>query len=259
MLLNNTQTRGFAWQYRNRVRAWWVAQDGSPQKAILDKAMDDATASRCGIHDIDEFVGNTVRDTWNTNYATFYGTANIRPNALGFWRLTDGYASGDIESGLPSDSDGSAVAPWMGNFLVYALGHAVELGYTKATKLRDFAANWVIAFATSARPRLVGSYTAPSRKSNGTFFQSPTDLFAVWTATGTNSQLPASSAGGFPAGGAPNTFGVECFGYGNHAAHAIAACNGNAGQAAAWAVLQPYHANSLYLNHDPREAVIPRV
>jgi hypothetical protein len=261
MMIDNTQVRAWAWQYRNRARAWWAAVDGSPTQALMQKAMDDATAARCGIHDVDEFVGNTVRDTFNTNQATFFGASTVgRPNGMGFWTANDGYTVTTVGGAWPSDSKQTTASSWMQNFVVYSLAHAVDLGYSKALKLRDFAAQSVLKMAVSTKPRVIAANAIPIGKTDNTYYQTPAELFATWAAADsiTLTWMPESSASGFPGAGTPNTRGVTVFQYGNTAAHAIACCNGNPMQAGAWAFVQPYHQNTYYYNHDPREAVIPR-
>lgn len=260
LVLHDVQTRGFAWQYRNRVRAWWMSLDGSPEKALMQKAMDEATAARCGIHGVDEFIGDPIREAWNTNQATFWGASRItRPNAMGFLSGNDGYNVNDVGGAWPTNSDQSTNALWMINFCVSSLAHAVELGYTKAAKLRDFAARAVLRLITSEYPRMATNFGFPSGKTDKTFYQSPEELFAAWPGRTYNSvDLPATSANGFEAGGAPGTWEVYSFNYGNHAAYAVASANGDQLQAAAWAFLLPYHQNNVYYNHDPRTAVLPR-
>lgn len=260
MLMWNLQVRGFAWLYRNRARAWWAAVDGSPDKALHQQAMDEATAHRCAAYGINELANHPVYVAWVPNRVAQWGN-NISPipNGMGFLTKNDGFTVSGVGGTWPLNSNERTVAPWMQNFVVAATNHAFELGYAPAKALRDFSARAVLQVVASATPHLYSLYGFPSGKLDNSFYQSIGELLADWPgAPSSTPDWPVSSSSGWNAGGAPNTRGVVTFDYGNHAAFAVASANGDPGQAAAWAVIQPYHQNTFYYNHDPRTAVIPR-
>lgn len=257
LVLNGTQTRGFGWQIRNRVRAWWAALDGSPEKSLLNKAVHDPIAMAAGVYDISGFLeSDPIRIAWNTNFYTWAagGTATPRPNALHYWNTKGPYTTIDGAT-WPNDSGQTAQSPWMLNFVTMCLYHGKELGYDLCGSLGDWTSYQVVQTAAGPKPLHIGDYVFPDTKSDGTLYQTLADLYDGWTFDG---GTPASSASGFAGAGAPNTYSVTMEGYSSISAAAVAMANGVPQQAAAWAFIQPYHQNSYYYNHDPRYAIVPR-
>lgn len=258
LVLNGVQVRGFGWQIRNRVRAWWAALDGSAEKLLLDKSIYDAIAMCAGVYDISGMLeSDPIRIAWNTNYATWYagGVPIPRPNALHYWGTNGPYTSMGGEA-WPTDSAQKAQSPWMLNFVTMSLFHGKELGYALCGDLGNWSSYQVVQTAAGPKPLHLGDYVFPDQKTDGTFYQTLADLYDNWTYDGST---PVSSASGFAGAGAPNTYSVTMEGYSSISAAAVAMANGVPQQVAAWAFIQPYHQNSYYYNHDPRYAIVPRV
>jgi hypothetical protein len=262
MIMNGVQPRGWGWQYRNRARAWWASLDGSPEKSLFEKSLLDAAAQRAGVYNVPSMmVGNPVRDAWNTNHLTWYGanTPTPRPNALNYWEGKGGYSEAQFigaMGSIPDDWGSGAQAGWMRNFVSLCLNHAVELGFTAARPLADWASYQTIAIASGPEPRHIGDYVTPDLKNTGGYYQTLNDIYDGWAHVGST---PESSASGFPGAGTPNTYNVTVEGYSSIAAASIAMANTAPGRSAAWAFVEPYHRNSVYYSHDPRYAIVPRV
>ena len=266
MVLNGVQTRSFGWQMRNRARAWWAAIDGSPEKTLFAQAMDDGLAQRAGLHNIPGVLeGNPIRAAWDSNHATWWASirggmvSTPRPNAMG-WFDCGVYDSGSDGFAIPSDGR-SSTALWMLNYCAVSLAHAAELGHAASRPMAQWLGQAARQIANSTEPRHVADYVIPNVKLDGSFYQSPADIWATYANSADGSvptSMPANPANGFPAAGAPNTFGVTLEGYGTIAASAIAMTAGAPDGAAAWTAVQPWHAGSIYYSYDPRWAIIPR-
>lgn len=269
MILNGVQPRGYGWQYRNRARAWWASLDGSAEKLLFEQSLLDAAAMRAGVHDVPGMlVGNPIRDSWNTNYSSWYassGTAS-RPNGLHYFDPKGAYTVGQFEAvfgvgNYPDDWGSGAQAGWMRNYVTLCLFHAVELGYTTVRPLAEWVAYQTIAIANSAEPRHIADYIIPDVKSDNTYYQTLGDLYDGWAHNADGAYptaMGAVAASGFAAGGAPNTYSVTVEAYGSIAAAAIAIANTATGSGSAWGVIDDWHAGTVYYNHDPRYAIIPR-
>jgi hypothetical protein len=258
MVLNGVQLRAVGWQIRNRARAGWAALDGSPEKTLFDQSVADALAQRAGVYGVPGMMtANPIRVAWDTNHLTWWAGAlsTPRPNPMG-------WSDNIIFIATPQPSDGNGwAAVWQHNYCAVALAHAHELGYANAKPLADWFARASIAIATSTEPRHLGDYWVPNRKTDNTWYQSAADIWATYDfdASGVNpTDMPANPASGFPGSGALGTFGVTCERYGSISAGAIAAVNGATNAAAAWSVVQPWHAATVLYAYDPRWAIIPR-
>ena len=266
MVLNGVQTRSYGWQMRNRARAWWASIDNSPEKTLFAQAMDDGLAQRAGLHNIPGVLeGNPIRAAWDSNHATWWASirggmvSTPRPNAMG-WFDCGVYDSGSDGFAIPSDGR-SSTALWMLNYCAVSLAHAAELGHAASRPMAQWLGQAARQIANSTEPRHVADYVIPNVKLDGSFYQSPADIWATYANNADGAappSMPANSASGFPASGAPNTFGVTLEGYGTISASAIAMTAGADDGATAWAAVQPWHAASTFYNYDPRWSIIPR-
>lgn len=259
IILNGVQSRGWGWQIRNRARAWWASLDDSAEKSLFDKALKDALAQRAGLYDVPGMmIGHPVRIAWNTNYKSHFVITKSRPNALHYWEGKGPYSESQVLGSMgsvPDDWGGGAQAGWMRNYITMCTYHAVELGVIDAKPLAEWVALQTIAIACSPEPHHIADYVTPDVKSGGGYYQTLADIYDGWAATGAMSE---NSAAGFPAGGAPNTRDVTVELYGTLAAAAIAMSTNAPNRGVAWNFVAPYHANTVYYNHDPRYAIIPR-
>lgn len=268
MVLNGVQTRGWGWQIRNRARAWWAALDGSGEKRLFEQSLGDAVAQRCGLYDVPGgMVDHPVRVAWNNRHKDWYtsGPVNPRPNALAYWEGKGAYTADQLRSSVgtepPDDWGGAATGLWMQNFVTLSLYHTVELGFTQADPLAAWSARLAVALANSAEPRHLADYVFPQLKNNGGYYQTVEDIYDGYAHNADGASppsMPADPSKGFAGAGAPNTFQVTMEGYGSIAAAAVASANSAPQQASAWTALMPWYRGSVYYNHDPRYAILPR-
>ena len=113
-LFKSDQVRGQAWSMRTLAEAAYISPDTDPLKKQLEG-----------------FLQNNI-DWYSARYVT--GSDNV----LGV--VTNGYA---VEY-----NNGTGLAPWMDDFFTSAIGHAVELGYTRALPLLKWKATFPISRMT---------------------------------------------------------------------------------------------------------------
>jgi hypothetical protein len=108
-LVQSDQIRAQAWILRTVAEAGYITPDNDRLKAHFTQ------------------IVNSNLDWFNTTY-----TNNAGANKLGI--LVNGYALGY--------SNGTGMAPWQDDFFTSAIGHAAELGYTKAQPLLAWKARF---------------------------------------------------------------------------------------------------------------------
>lgn len=101
-LFQSDQVRGQSWSMRTLAEAAYITPDADPLKS-----------------DLASFLDSNL-NWYNTTYAT-----NAAGNKLGL--ITNGFALGY--------DNGVSLAPWQDDFFTSAIGHAAELGFTKAATL----------------------------------------------------------------------------------------------------------------------------
>ena len=111
-LVSSYQVRGQAWTLRTLAEAAYITPDTHPLKTHFAGLVD-----------------NNL-EWYNTTYASGASTSNV----LGM--ITNGFA-------LVYD-DGTGLAPWQDDFFTSAVGHAAELGFTKAAKLLQYKVTFPI-------------------------------------------------------------------------------------------------------------------
>jgi hypothetical protein len=116
-LFQDGQVRGQAWNMRTAAEAAYITPDNDALKSQLLAIVDN-----------------------NLNwYTSTYVTTAATSNNLG--ALTNGYAY--------SYSNYTAIAPWQDDFFTAAIGHASELGFTKATPVLQWKAKFPIQRMTA--------------------------------------------------------------------------------------------------------------
>lgn len=110
-LLKPEQVRGQAWALRTLAEAAYITPDADRLKEHFNRILD------------------SNLDWYNENYPN-----NQDANKLGV--ITNGYAT--------VYSSGRGIAPWMDDFFTAAVGHAHELGFTKATTLLKWKSQFPI-------------------------------------------------------------------------------------------------------------------
>lgn len=116
-IVASDQVRGQAWTLRTLAEAAYITPDTHPLKSHFTKFVDE-----------------------NLNwYNKTYASGQPSSNNIGV--ITNGFAM--------SYSYGSALAPWQDDFFTSAVGHTLELGFTKAASLLHFKTKFPIERMTS--------------------------------------------------------------------------------------------------------------
>jgi len=111
-LVHPDQVRGQAWTLRTLAEAAYITPDGHPLKSHFTRVMD------------------SNLDWFNQTYVT--GTTTSNPLGI----ITNGYSI--VYSG------NTGIGPWQDDFFTSAIGHAAELGFTKAEPLLRWKAKFPI-------------------------------------------------------------------------------------------------------------------
>jgi hypothetical protein len=120
------QLRGEAWVLRTRGRAAVLAPDGSAEKKVFSRWVNDALAIMEGQRDIQNgaFFGSAMWN-WGQTNKTRWGDLGIHP--LRIWDR--GGAAWVNSAKLDTDVTKEAFSPWEIHFLLFSLGHLAELGF----------------------------------------------------------------------------------------------------------------------------------
>ena len=155
------EDRAQAWVFRTRAHAAWLSPDASPEKAYLERQLNDAIAIFEGRHNVAKgHFATTPEWAWglwaSSEARKLYGDSRI-----GFWSPGLG-AYADDERFAPSAAL-KGLATWQNGFVITALGRARELGYP-TTPLLEWAAPFYNAITASDEERFayLGAYTVPS-------------------------------------------------------------------------------------------------
>lgn len=147
-LVNSEQTRGQAWSMRTLAEAAYITPDKDSLKTIFNNIVN---------NNLDWYTNTYVND----------------PNANKLGVITSGAT-------LVYDN-GHGLAPWQDDFFTAAIGHAAELGFTKANALL----NWKVQFPIN---RMVGAgacwmdaaiYSMDVQDQNGVFFTNIGQAYAA--------------------------------------------------------------------------------
>jgi len=111
-LLKSEQVRGQAWALRTLAEAAYITPDSDRLKSHFERILD------------------SNLDWYNQNYPQNAAANQLGIIANGYWDMYE---------------DGTSIAPWMDDFFTSAVGHAAELGYTKAETLLKWKAQFPIA------------------------------------------------------------------------------------------------------------------
>lgn len=232
-LYQDDQVRGQAWSMRTMAEAAYITPDGDALKSQL-------TA-----------IVNNNLDWYNATYVTNASTSN----ALGV--IANGYAY--------SYNGGNGIAPWQDDFFTSAMGHAAELGFTKAKDILQFKVQFPIQRMIAPGACWIDgdAYSMVIRAdNNAAIYGSMAD---VYKATHASDFLGLSCAGQAMASylglkvGEMTGFSDSAVGYPSNMqpASAYAADVGGASGKAAWALLMSRTVKPVY-NDQPQFNIVPR-
>lgn len=236
-LFHGGQLRAQAWGIRGLAQAAYITPDGDPMKAYFTTRL------------------NANLDDYNAKYSN-----NSGANKLG----------AIVEGSAWSDPDGSGVRTrtWQDDFFTQAVGHALDLGFTKAAPLFTYKAKYPIARMTYSR-MLSSAYSLTLRNDDRSpVFDTIEQVFAASYPANILSQAKESAAmaalvgpTNFETIGANDMVGYPggSLGYGANMqpALAYAVTHGAPGAAAAWAKYQGRATKQDY-SVNAEFAIVPR-
>ena len=173
------EARTQAWALRTRVHTYDLLPDDFPEKAYFHRLNQNAITMYEGMYHLPITsperleLYNFVKD--NVSTAKFARSGG--PSPLGFW--DEGISSSGYVNEVIFHTDGlySAIAPWMQNFMIVALGRAHEIGYDTTT-LRSFAGQHITApFSIDGIDHdMLTAYATPVLDSNQNWFATWQDV-----------------------------------------------------------------------------------
>jgi hypothetical protein len=265
----NDELRGAGWVLRNRAETALMAPDADPEKAWFTTLANDALARWEGSLGIAGTVyDGTAVKAWGAETGNFYaqthGPANGQAPTLGNWesngnptKANPTIAENERRGVYMPGAAGSFTAPWMQNYVLYALGRVKEIGFA-AGPLLTHTARWFTGMIdNSGYPELVAMYQMPVEKKGGGFFPDWPSLVAALE--------PAWLTGkGYGGVSLPAFFArhLNADGYAGWAVAAAAQIAGEPGGAQAWTWM---HDNVYAKIRDwatnaggPKWAIVPR-
>lgn len=255
------QERGLAWSIRNVARAWRIAVDAdAPMQYLWSKGMSDITQFLHGFYGIPGYEGTAIRDGWAANRAAAWQLAVVSPNALCWHESNPAYTSSNFNYPPVGYASNGGAAPWQGGYLLSAVCHAVEIGYTGMNALSQFLSKFLVQLMTHP---LYWTHTFddafPTQDSSG-FYQSADGLCKTMSsATGNLSNYVDGN--GFKLNGVLGTASTDMDHYGMSIIGALAMAYWHELGAAAYNKIKPQYdlAKAAGRPHyDQRWAILPR-
>lgn len=181
-----SQIRGEGWVLRSRVELAHLEPDGRFEKKYWEDMINDAIAIWEGGRNIKgTSFENTPNWKWgNTVEVKGFGTAGTPVAPIYAWAgVTGGAYLKQAHMKEPVTTKG-AVAPWMQNMVIYALGRGQELGY-KTDALLGFIGQSMVGQLTSPDydPYLVSLYTLPALNESEKWYTSWKDVKSQYVDT----------------------------------------------------------------------------
>lgn len=233
------QLRGLGWHLLRLAEAWYHTPSTHTQvKSYFTKALADAMSYLYGVFGIPGKETDPITQAWEANYATHWGTTEGRPNRLHFPEV--GPYNGMV--GLPPDAQTTGgFARWQLAYVEYALNRLVEMGVPDSLPVAQYMSKFGVSVC--AHPERYGHVTNdsfPTKKLDGTFFQSAEDLLDGYSgATGT---LPNYMTGNlYNGGGAINTYAVHLDTYATTNSGVLALAYHHELGRIAWERFLPFH------------------
>jgi hypothetical protein len=177
------QIRGEGWVLRSRVELAHLEPDGRFEKKYWEHMINDAIAIWEGGRNIKgTSFENTPQWKWgNTVEVKGFGTAGTPVAPIYAWAgVTGGSYLKQAHMKEPVTTKG-ALAPWMQNMIIYALGRGQELGY-KTDALLGFVGQSIVGQLSDPEynPYLVSLYTLPSLNESEQWYTSWKDVKAQY-------------------------------------------------------------------------------
>lgn len=182
--LYSGETRGQAWALRTRVHTHSIIPDSFPEKSYFHHINNNA---------ITMFEGLFELDLTNTDHQELYDFVKVNitpqefkktktPSTIGQWDEGVSAASYVRSSDMDTTKVNQAIAPWMQNFVIIALGRAKELGYNTETLLNFAGKQLLQPFKNPDLPHtMICVLAMPTLDNNNQWFTSWEDIYTTFT------------------------------------------------------------------------------
>ncbi len=178
------EVRAQGWALRTRVHTYDILPDESPEKPYFHRLNENAISMWEGLMTVkltnnsNTELYNFVRD--NVTINEFKKTS--LPSSIGQWDEGINSASYVRADRVNINAVNQAIAPWMQNFLIIALGRANELGYNTNNLLAFAGKQLVQPFASPELPHaMISAYIMPTLDNSDRWFNSWPEVYAQFT------------------------------------------------------------------------------
>lgn len=178
------EVRGQAWALRTRINAYDIIPDSFPEKVYFDTLNHNAITMWEGL------MGLTLSNKSHTDLYDFVRdnvTQNEfkqtkEPSPIGQWDEGVTSASYLKPERVNTEVVSRAMAPWMQNFIIVALGRAKELGYPTNSLLAFSGQQLLASFGDDDLPHsMISAYIVPTLNINNQWFTSWAEIYNQYT------------------------------------------------------------------------------
>ncbi|HBY85292.1 MAG TPA: hypothetical protein DEO86_05395 [Colwellia sp.] len=182
--LYSGETRGQGWALRTRVHTYDILPDNFPEKNYFHKLNQNAISMFEGLQalPLTDITRQSLYDFVRNDVSITEFKKTHLPSRIGQW--DEGVSSSSYVKATDMDIKkvNQAIAPWMQNFIVIALGRAKELGYRTDTLLEFSGKPLLTPFGTPDLPyAMINALAMPTLNNNDNWFTSWVEIYAQFT------------------------------------------------------------------------------
>ena len=182
--LYSGETRSQGWALRTRVHAYDIIPDEFPEKPYFHQLNQNAISMFEALMGV-ELSNNSNIDLYNfvrENVTKNEFKKTTTPSSIGQWDEGVKSASYVRADRVNINKVNQAIAPWMQNFVIIALGRANELGYDTDNLLAFAGQQLVQPFAIPEQPHaMMSAYIMPTLDNVDLWFNSWQEIYAQFT------------------------------------------------------------------------------
>ena len=182
--LYSGEVRGQAWAFRTRVHTYDILPDSSPEKSYFHLLNQNAISMWEGLMNLP--LSNTLHSDLHSFVKkdlvkNGFKTARM-PSKIGQWDEGTHSPSYVHPDRVNTDNVNRALAPWMQNFVIIALGRAKELGYNTDSLLIFAGSQLLEPFSDPSLPHaMICAYIVPTLDQNNEWFTTWHDIYSQYT------------------------------------------------------------------------------
>ena len=248
--LYSGEVRGQGWALRTRLHAYDILPDNFPEKAYFHQLNQNAISMWEGLMAISltNVADQELYDFVKNNVIQNEFKRTLTPSAIGLWDEGISSASYVRSDRVNTDKVGRAMAPWMQNFVIIALGRAKELGYN-TQNLLNFSGQLLTSLFSdeTLSPAMMSAYIIPTLDKNNQWFTSWSTIYQQYTDAYTTEVQQYVL----------NNQDTE-HGYHSIAMAAAAYLNGLTHHDRLWQYIQQNIASKTIYDSNPKWAIVPR-